>query len=99
MKSEATLIHNLSSDQISSLFAALQIQIANLSEKFEPKSPPVYLTRKEVAELLKCNISTVHHWTVAGKLLPYMIGNRVYYKRAEIDAVLMPLRTEGEVRK
>jgi excisionase family DNA binding protein len=90
MQKNSTLIHEVTSDQIISLFEGIQNQIAELKQNFEPKIPNEYLTRTELAELLKCDISTIHNWTKKGKLKPYSIGNRVYYKRAEVEAVLKP---------
>ncbi|MEJ7823694.1 MAG: helix-turn-helix domain-containing protein [Chitinophagaceae bacterium] len=45
-----------------------------------------YITRKEVAELLKISLPTLHDWTKQGWLPSYKMGNRVLYKRSEIDA-------------
>jgi len=42
------------------------------------------LTREETCNLLKIDSSTLWHWTNKGKVIPYKIGNRVYYKRSEI---------------
>jgi excisionase family DNA binding protein len=86
----STLIHDVTPEQITSLFAALQIQLTELKQNFEPKTPTEYLTRSEVAEMLKCDLSTIHNWTKKGKLMPYGIGSRVYYKRHEVESVLIP---------
>ena len=86
----STLIHDVTPEQITSLFEGLQNQISDLKQNFEPKIPTEYLTRSEVAEMLKCDLSTIHNWTKKGKLIPYGIGNRVYYKRHEVEAVLIP---------
>lgn len=66
--------------------------IENLKKDFQPKEPTEYLTRNEVAKLLKVDLSTVHNWTVKGKLKPYGLGNRVLYKRHEIEQSLIPLK-------
>lgn len=58
---------------------------------FKPKQPEDYLTRQEVAEMLKIDLSSLHNWTKKGKLKPYGIGGRVYYKRSDIEASLIPL--------
>lgn len=50
------------------------------------------LTRKEVADLLKIDLSTIHNWTKKGRLKSYGIGNRVYFRRKDIDEALIPLR-------
>lgn len=67
-------------------------QLTELQHNFEPKIPTEYLTRKEVAEFLKADLSTIHNWTVKGKLKAYGIGNRVYYKRAEVELAITPLK-------
>lgn len=87
----STLIHDVTPDQITSLFEGLQNQLKELKSNFEPKQPTEYLTRNEVAELLKCDLSTLHNWVKKGKLIPYGIGNRIYFKRSDIDANLICL--------
>lgn len=63
-------------------------QLAEIKKSFEPKTPTEYLTRTEVAEMLKCDLSTVHNWTKKGKLVKYCLGNRTYYKRSEVEAAI-----------
>ncbi len=59
-----------------------------LAKDFQPKQPTEYLTRKEVCELLSIDLSSLHRWRKEGTLTAYGIGNRVYFKRSEIDEVL-----------
>lgn len=59
-----------------------------LSKEFQPKQPTEYLTRTEVCKLLKIDLSTLHRWTKSAKLNAYGIGNRVYFKRSEIESYL-----------
>lgn len=66
----------------STLIPELQKQ---LSKEFQPKEPTEYLTRSEVCKLLKIDLSTLHNWRNKGILKAYGIGNRVYFKRSEID--------------
>jgi excisionase family DNA binding protein len=87
-----TILHEVSPDQITSLFNGLQNQLIELKQSFEPKKPLEYLTRDEVAQFLKCDLSTVHNWTKKGKLIPYGLGNRVYYKRTEVENAIIPLK-------
>jgi hypothetical protein len=44
----------------------------------------ILLSRVETCELLKINFSTLRKHTKNGKLTSYGIGNRVFYKKAEI---------------
>lgn len=56
-----------------------------LKEEFQPKEPASYLTRNEVCELLHIDLSTLHRWRKEGTLIAYGLGNRIYFKRNEID--------------
>jgi len=60
-------------------------QIDELKKSFEPKTPVEYLTRKETADLLKINLSTLYHWTKKGKLKSYGLSGKVYYKRNDVE--------------
>jgi hypothetical protein len=77
---------------LEAIIAGVKQQLEILKKDFKPTEHEEYLTRHEVAKLLKCDISTVHNWTTKGKLKPYGIGNRVYYKRIEIEQCLIPIR-------
>jgi len=74
-----------------SILKGFQEQISLLKADFQPKEPTEYLTRSEVAQLLKVDLSTIHNWTKKGKIKAYGIGNRVYYKRHEINQNITPL--------
>lgn len=56
-----------------------------LKEQFQPKEPTSYLTRNEVCEMLHIDLSTLHRWRKDGTLIAYGLGNRIYFKRNEID--------------
>ncbi len=95
MQKNSTILHEINPDQITSLFEGLQNQLTEIKQNFQPKEPTEYVTRTEVSKLLSCDISTVHNYTVKGKLKSYGIGNRVYYKRSEIEAAMTPLNNKG----
>ena len=74
------------------ILQGVQSQLQELKSSFQPKTPTEYLTRQEVAELFKVNLSTVHNWTKNGTLISYgMGGSRIYYKRSEIDETIVKL--------
>ena len=76
----------------SKILQGVQSQLQELKSSFQPKEPTEYLTRQEVSELLKVNLSTVHNWTKNGTLVSYGIGgSRIYYKRAEVEEALVKL--------
>lgn len=74
-----------------SILNGVQEQISLLKAEFQPKESTEYLTRNEVAQLLKVDLSTVHNWTKKGKIKAYGLGNRVYYKRHELNQSLIPI--------
>lgn len=91
MIKNSTLIHDLTHEQLVLLFEGLQKQLTELTEKFEPKSPTELLTRNEVSEMLKVDLSTLWLWQKKGKLIPVGLGNRVYYRRSDIESALVLL--------
>ncbi len=65
------------------LFNRFDEKLNILKKEFQPKEPTEFLTRNEVRDMLKVDLSTVHNWTKRGKLQAYGIGNRVYYKACD----------------
>ena len=50
-----------------------------------------YLTREEVASILKISMSTISEWNRKGILNPYRLGNSIRYKSNELDQVLIKI--------
>lgn len=75
------------------IITGVKEQLDQLKELFQPKLPTEYLTRNEVKELLHIDLSTVHNWTKKGKLKAYGIGNRIYYKRQQIEEAIIPIQS------
>lgn len=93
MQEKITQVHNTTPEQLAeAILRGVNSQFEKFKEEFQPKEPTEYLTRKEVAKLLSVNLSTIHNWTVKGKLKAYGIGHRVYYKRQELNQNLIPLK-------
>ncbi len=67
--------------------------VEDLKKNFKPKEPEEYLTRHEVAQMFKIDISSVHNWTKKGKLKSYGVpgSGRVYYLRSHIEKVLVEI--------
>lgn len=76
----------------SSIIAGVKIQLDELKKHLQPKEPTQYLTRQEVAEMLKVDVSTVHNLSVRGILKKHQIGGRVLYKRSEVEASIIELQ-------
>jgi hypothetical protein len=74
------------------IIEGVKSQLQDLKKHFQPKEPNEYLTRVEVAEMLKIDLSSVHNWTKKGILISYQIGGRVYYKRQEVENAIVELK-------
>jgi len=66
--------------------------ISELKKEFQPKTPVEYLTRSEVAKLLKITLTTLDRWSDQGKLNRYGLGARIFYKRSEVENSLVRLK-------
>ncbi len=79
-------------DLQTAIISGVRAEVEKLKEDFQPKQPTEFMTRNEVRDLLQVDISTVHNLTKRGKLKAYGLGGRVYYKRAEVEEAIKPLR-------
>ena len=85
----STILHDISPDDLSIIVReTVQKELAEFKKSFEPNQPEEYLTRAEVAKMLKCDETTVYNWVKKGKLVRYCIGNRTYYLLSEIKSAL-----------
>lgn len=100
MQTQTIQITQLTPDQFEeTIKKAVKSQLDSLKKEITPTQPKEeYLSRKEVADLLKIELSTLHNWCKKGKLKPYGIGNRVYFRRSEIEAALKPLNGGSDDR-
>lgn len=74
------------------LINGLKTQLEELKNYIIPKKNDEYLTREQTAELLNVDLSTLWHWKKKEILIPYGVGNRVYYKRSDIDKAMVQLK-------
>jgi hypothetical protein len=92
MQKESLQFISVTPEQLqTAILEGVKVQIEQLKKDFQPKEPTDYLTRNQVKNLLHVDLSTVHNYTKQGKLRAYGIGNRVYYKRHEVEQSLKPL--------
>ena len=78
----AQLIKDSVKDQFQDVLKDISTQTAN----------EVLLTRTEACKFLQIDSSTLWAWTNKGKVIAYGIGNRRYYKKAELLISLKQLK-------
>ena len=91
MELKVLQIENLQAAELFGRLEKLESAINALSEKKEAaKSVEAGLiTRAEVSAMLKVTLVTVNDWVNKGVLTAYKCGNRVYFKREEVEAALI----------
>jgi excisionase family DNA binding protein len=77
------LIRATVSEQLKPIYEAILQRGTSVTELSENMTP------KEVASYLKISTVTVWQWTKEGKLTAYRLSNRKYYKRNEVEKVLL----------
>ena len=63
--------------------------VEQLLREFSPKHPEIWMNRKDVGELLGISLVTIHNWSKDGILKAYKIGNRVRFRRSDIEKTLL----------
>ena len=63
--------------------------VEKLLKDFSNKVPEIWMSRKEVGELLGVSLVTVHNWSKEGVLTAYKIGIRVRFRKSDIDQTLL----------
>jgi excisionase family DNA binding protein len=76
---------------LSAISEGLKEQFDQLKKDFQTKSPTEYLTRDEVAKMLKVSSTTIHNYTVKKVLTSHKIGRRVLYKLSEVESAIVKL--------
>lgn len=89
MVNKITQVEHVSKDElISNILNGVEKKLNELEKNFTPKKPTTWLTKKEVAEILSISTVTVDDWSKKGILNPFRIGNRIRFKRNEVEQSL-----------
>lgn len=87
------ILQNLTRQDLIDIFEGV------LAEKLQEFTPPPsnkieFLTRKEVAALLRISIPTLHELIKTGKLKAYRIGGRVLFNKSEVEDSLEEIESQ-----
>jgi excisionase family DNA binding protein len=90
-----TQVHGVTPQQLKeSILLDVRTELKEIVLNFQPKKQPEYLTRKEVAIILKVSLVTLSDWNKKGVLKPYRLGNLIRYKRVELDQALISINSK-----
>lgn len=90
---QSILLQNLNTSDLTKLIKeGVKSQLEDFKKTFNTHNPDELLTREQTCKFLQIDSSTLWHWTNKGKVIAYGIGNRRYYKRAELIECLTRLK-------
>jgi len=90
MSKHITQLHNVDPEDFKrEILSGVAKQLQKFSENFKPKEPTIWIGRKEAAEILGVTFPTLLDWNKKGILHPFKAGNRVRYRRNDIEQVLL----------
>ena len=95
LENKVTQVFGITPQQLTdNILKDVRTELKEIVLNFQPKKQPEYLTRKEVAKILKVSLVTLTDWNKKGVLKPYRLGNLIRYKREEIDQALIIIYTK-----
>ena len=87
------LLQNINTADLTKLIKdGIKSQLQDFKKEISTHDPDELLTRTETCKYLQIDSSTLWHWTNKGKVIVYGIGNRRYYKKAELLKCLTALK-------
>ena len=89
---DSIILQNLNTTDLTQLIKdGVKSQLEDFKETLQTHNPDELLTRDQTCKFLQIDSSTLWAWTNKGKVKAYGIGNRRYYKKAELLESLKPL--------
>jgi excisionase family DNA binding protein len=92
----STIIENVTPEElIESVRRVIKQEISDLNLE---RTAPKYLTRREVADLLKISLPTLNDYTRTGRIKGHRIGSRVLYSEEEVTKAVKEIATVKYLR-
>lgn len=79
-------VEQLDAQTVLNQFEGIKETLSIIQATISPNRGTVFMTREEVANLLKISLPTLWAWTKSGTLKSYTIGNKVRYIESEVIA-------------
>jgi excisionase family DNA binding protein len=85
-----TQLHGITPEELKEkILQDFRAELKQLTQNINPKIQEEYLTKKEVSQILKVSLVTIHDWNKKKILNPFRLGNLIRYKRTDIDKALI----------
>ena len=83
-------LHELDPEEFKKeILDGVKTQITELAERINSDSSDEWISRKQAAEMLDVSLVTIASWCNKGILHPYKIGNRVRFRKKDIEKTLL----------
>jgi len=86
-------------DKISQIIENKLKPLLPQSNEQDKNSNEIYLTRKELANLLRITLPTLNNYTKQNIIQGHRIGRRVLYKKNEVEGMLQVINSTKYKRK
>lgn len=84
-----TQLNDITPEELANIIlAGVRAELKEFKSQLAPPQTEDYISRQDVGGIFNVSLVTVDNWTKKGRLKGYRIGNRIRYKRAEIDQSL-----------
>jgi len=88
------LLQEISENEFKELISeTMRQELINYIKAPENPKSTEFITRQETARFLKISLNSLNDWTKKGFIPAYRIGNRVRYKRHEVEQSLKTVQT------
>jgi hypothetical protein len=92
---KSILLHCITPEELKQIIKeVIQEELLEVRKQLEEKDSEVLMSRQETIDFLKIDSSTLWSWTNKGKIDCYGIGNRRYYKKADVLNSLVLLKVK-----
>ena len=82
---DSIILQNINTTDLTQLIKdGVKSQLEDFKKTLNTHNPDELLTREQTCKFLQIDSSTLWAWTNKGKVKAYGIGNRRYYKKAEL---------------
>ena len=89
------LLHCITTKELKKIVKeVIQEELLEVRKQLEEKDSEVLMSRQETIDFLKIDSSTLWSWTNKGKIDCYGIGNRRYFKKADVLNSLVLLKVK-----
>jgi excisionase family DNA binding protein len=81
-----TQLHEITPEELKEkILQDFRVELKQLTQNIHPKIQEEYLTKKEVSQILKVSLVTIHDWNKKKILNPFRLGNLIRYKRSDLE--------------